>query len=425
MMYIPCILYGRKWSQSGRISDMPSFSKHNMQVLYLYAATLAGSLLGFVTSIVNTNFLTEQEYGDVRYVQNLITLFASLLLFGYFLSGSRLLAMSKDRLNSCRIRGAMVVVLVICSLILVLVTLVAGLFHMGQMSLGILFFVSLPVCFYPLLTNYMNTTAQGDNHIGRLAMSRFLPALLYIPVGYFVYQAHGATPTLMVLLQWGIYTLVLLLLVVSTKPSFCSLRSVFKELRIENEQYGKHLYYGSLAMVATNYLAGFTLGIFNDDNVNVGFYTLALTLTAPLAYLPGIIGTAYFKKFVSEPSIPAKVFKGTLLITVLSCVCFILFIRFFVQWFYPVSYAIVGDFASWMAVGFSVHGLGDMINRFLGSHGEGRAIRNSSYTCGAFKIFGFVFLVWIWDIYGALLTNVISSCVYSLLLYFYYRKRKK
>ena len=74
--------------------NMIPLSKQNIQVLYLYVATFLGSLLGFVTSIVNTRFLTEAEYGDVRYVQNLITLFASLLLFGYFLSGSRLLALS-------------------------------------------------------------------------------------------------------------------------------------------------------------------------------------------------------------------------------------------------------------------------------------------------------------------------------------------
>lgn len=401
---------------------MVSFSKHNVQALYLYAATLSGSLLGFVTSIINTRFLTESEYGDVRYVQNLITLFASLLLFGYFLSGSRLLALSKNEQNSCRLRGAMVVVLILCSAILVTMTLVAGVFHSSNADVGSLFLVSLPVCFFPLLTNYINNTAQGDNHIGRLALSRLLPALLYIPVAYFIYDNYGATPKLMALLQWGIYSIVLSLLVLSTRPSFKNLGPVLKELRSENEKYGKHLYYGFVAMVATNYLAGFTLGLFNDDNVNVGFYTLALTLTSPLAYLPGIIGMTYFKKFVNEPRIPDKVFKGTLLITASSCICFILFIRFFVEWFYPASYSMVGVYASWMAVGFSIHGLGDMINRFLGSHGEGKSIRNSSYACGFFKVLGFIFLVWLWNVEGALLTNVVSSCVYCLALYFYYRK---
>ncbi len=401
---------------------MTNFSKHNIQVVYLYISTLIGSLLGFATSIVNTNFLSEIEYGDVRYVQNLITLFSSLLLFGYFLSGSRLLALSDDESRSRRIRGVMVLVLIVCALMLVVATFLAGLSHSNNPTLFHLFLISLPVCFYPLLTNYINTTAQGDNHIGRLAVARVLPALLYVLVAYVVYSCFGATSYLMVLLQWGLYSIILIAIVVSTRPSFKNLKSVFGELKIENRSYGLNLYYGSLAMVATNYLAGVTLGLWNDDNVNVGLYTLALTLTTPLAYLPGIIGTAYFKRFVNEPRIPGKIFKITVLITILSCLCFVVFIRMVVGWFYPESYDMVGVYASWMAIGFSVHGIGDMVNRFLGSHGEGRSIRNSSYACGIFKVLGFVFLVWLWDIEGALITNIISSCVYSMMLiYYYYR----
>lgn len=400
---------------------MRHLSKHNIQVIYLYVSTLLGSLLGFATSIVNTHFLSESDYGDVRYVQNLLTLFASLLLFGYFLSGSRLLAVSKNKDYSSRVRGAMVVVLAVCSIILVAITFISALLH-SEAGIMSLFLVSMPVCMYPLFTSYINTTAQGDNHIGRLAISRVLPALLYVPIACFLYTRMDVTSSVVILLQWGVYCAILLAVIISTRPVFSNIEPVFADLKIENESYGKHLYYGSLLMVATNYLAGVTLGIFNDDNVNVGFYTLALTLTAPLAYLPGIIGTAYFKRFVDEPRIPSSVMKGTIIITVLSCLLFIVFIRYVVEFFYPESYVSVGKYASWMAVGFSVHGIGDMINRFLGSHGEGVSIRNSSYVCGICKITGFVFLVWIWDINGALLTNILSSFVYCASLVYYYVK---
>lgn len=396
-------------------------SKYKFQVLYLYISTILGSILGFVTSILNTNFLSDAEYGDVRYVQNLISLYASLLLFGYFLSGSRLLAVSKNQNYSSRVRGAMVVVLVICSIILVFATFVSALLHRGSEMMSLLL-ISMPVCMYPLFTNYINTTAQGDNHIGRLAFSRVMPALLYIPIAYLVYSKTTVTSSLMMILQWGVYCVVLLVVILSTRPAFNNLKPVFSDLKVENNTYGKHLYYGSLLMVATNYLAGVTLGVFNDDNVNVAYYTLALTLTAPLAYLPGIIGTAYFKKFVDEPRIPSNVMRGSLIITILSCLFFIVLIKYVVEVFYPESYLPVGSYASWMAVGFSVHGIGDMINRFLGSHGEGISIRNSSYACGICKIIGFVFLVWIWDINGALLTNILSSFVYCITLLCYYVK---
>ena len=64
------------------------FTKQTKQVVILYASTLSGVLLGVVASIINTRFLSPADYGDVRYVQNIINFIASLLLFGYFLSGS-------------------------------------------------------------------------------------------------------------------------------------------------------------------------------------------------------------------------------------------------------------------------------------------------------------------------------------------------
>lgn len=401
---------------------MVKLSKHNSQALYLYISTLLGSLLGFVTSVINTNFLSESDYGDVRYVQNLISFFSCVLLLGFFLSGSRLLAVSRSECYRRKVRGAMILVLLASSVILMGITCLVGILHSDSYVVKHLFIASFPVCFYPLLTNYINTTAQGDNFIGRLALARVLPAFLYIPIAYWIYSCYGATPTLMVLLQWGLYCLILVLIIASTNPSFKELGPVFIELQSENKAYGLHLYYGSLAMVATSYLAGVTLGVFNEDNVHVGYYTLALTLTTPLSYLPGIIGTVYFKKFVDEPRIPDRVMKSTLLLTVLSCICFVLFVRVFVQLFYPDSYAMVGVYAPWLAVSFSIHGIGDMINRFLGSHGVGKPIRNSSYACGLIKIVGFVVLVWLWDINGAIITHVMSSCVYCVALYLYYRK---
>ncbi len=403
---------------------MKAITKSKSQVIYLYASTLLGSLLGFATSIVNTRFLTDAEYGDVRYVQNLITMLACLLQFGFFHAGNRLLALSDDETRSRRVRGAMVAILTVSSLILILMTLVAGVVHYGQKEL-FLFLVSLPVCFYPLFTNYVNTTAQGDNFIGRLALSRLLPPILYVAIALLAFRYFEATSSFVILLQWGVYSVVFVLIIISTRPSFKDLKPIYSELKVENRSYGVHLYYGALAMVATNYLAGLMLGIFNDDNVNVGYYTLALTLTTPLSYLPGIIGTAYFKKFVNESAIPKSVFRATMLLTIVSCIMFLLFINIVVDWFYPKSYAVVASYSYWLAIAFCVHGIGDMINRFLGSHGLGIPIRNSSYLCGVFKVLGFIVLVWLWDVEGALITNVVSSCVYCLTLYYYYKKSIK
>lgn len=86
-----------------------NFSKQRKQVVLLYLSTILGVLVGVLASIVNTRFLAPPEYGDVRYVQNIINFIASLLLFGYFLSGSRLLALSDSEERSRNIRGGNVI----------------------------------------------------------------------------------------------------------------------------------------------------------------------------------------------------------------------------------------------------------------------------------------------------------------------------
>lgn len=396
-------------------------SKQKKQVVLLYVTTMLGVFLGVLSSIINTNFMDPEDYGDVRYIQNIINFIASLLLFGYFLSGSRLLALSKDEKYSQRIRGTMVVILGIASFILLLSTGICYFIHRNNSSVAYLFLVSLPVCFNPLLLNYINTTAQGDNHIGRLSITRLLPALLYVIIAYIIYSRFGATSTRMILLQWGIATVCYILIIISSRPNFKNLKPIFQELNKENKDYGLQLYWGSLVMVATNYLAGISLGIFNENNTEVGFYTLAMTVTSPLTTLPAIIGTTYFKQFATQDRIPAKVMKFTILITFISCLCFIVLIKPIVTFLYSEEYEKVGTYAIWLSVGYGIHGIGDMINRYLGSHGQGKSIRNSSIANGIFKIFGYTVLVYLWNTEGALLTNVLCSFIYTIMLFYYYR----
>lgn len=310
-----------------------------------------------------------------------------------------------------------------------LVVLIAGIlictglqFAQGKDHIAHLFLLSVPVCAYPLFLNYVNTTDMGDNHIKRLAAARLLPNLSYIPIAYLLYSQSGATSSRMILLQWGLASLILCLIILSTRPRFKRLSPIFRTLNKENKSYGLQLYYGSLAMVATNYIAGITLSLFGTDNTTVGFFTLALTITTPLQMLPAIIGTAYFKQFATQPRIPHKVFQNTILLASATCILFILLIKPLVSFLYSEPYSIVSTYASWMAVGFSIHGVGDMINRYLGSHGQGKVIRNSSYFCGAIKISGYILFVYLWGINGALLTNVLSSGVYFITLFIYYTR---
>lgn len=397
--------------------------KQKKQVVLLYMTTALGVLVGVLSSVVNTRALPPELYGNVRYVQNIISFVSSLLLVGYFVSGSRLLALSKSEEYSRRIRGIMCVILAITIGIVMLTMLVMYLYTklMGeQTGMMSLYLISVPLCGTVLMLNYVNTTAQGDNHIGRISLARLLPSALYVVIAYLIYSKLEATPELMLILYNGIATIVLGIVIISTKPSFKNLKESFALLNAENRQYGFNVYLGSLAGVSTGYIAGITLGIFCENNANVGFYTLAQSLSAPLAMLPVTIGTTYFKRFASENRISKKILLYSIGLTAASCVVFILLIKYVVLFLYNESYYSVATYASWLVLGTCMQGLGDMFNRFLGAHGKGKQIRNAAFAGGAVLVIGSIVLVRYFQIEGAIVTRILHAMVYLSLMCYYY-----
>ena len=389
----------------------------------LYAASLIGVGLGVLSSVLNTSFLDPKSYGDYRYVFNIISLLSGLLLFGYFVSGSRLLALSDDQSYRKRINGAMILILIFVSFILIVLMAITGFFfNKGSDTVKHLCFTSMLVCASPLILNYINTTFQGENRIKELSWARLLPYFIYLPIGYIVYSTYGATPERMMLLQNGAAIIVYITLIILLKPSFANLGPIFKKLNIENKEYGWHVYTGAVLAVSLANVSGVTIGIFEENNTNVGFYSLALTVASPLMMLPAIVGTTHFKEFARQDRIPLMVFKRTLLISIATFVLFTLFIIPLVKFLYSEKYSQVGYYAIWMAVAMTMHGFGDMINRFLGAHGKGREIRNSAVCCGLTQLFGSFVFVYFWGIYGAIATRILASGIYMAMMLVYYKK---
>lgn len=400
-----------------------NINKRRKQILILYGSTIIGVFLGVISSVINTRFLPPDEFGDVRYVQNLIGFISSLLLLGYFTSGSRLLALSKSNEYSRKIRGAVIFVMVVTMLIL---SLSMFLFYIYSLMNGIdnlspLYLVSIFIGENVILLNYINTTSQGDNHIGRIAIARLLPTFCYIVTAVVLYNLFPATPLLMLSLYNGIAVLILSVIIYSTKPDFKDLKDSLKTLNEENKRYGLQVYIGSLAGVSTSYIAGITLGSFCSSNASVGFYTLALTIATPLSMLPATIGTTYFKQFANQKQIEKKIIYASILMTLMTLVVFILSIDLIIQILYDEKYSSVGTYASFLAIATSMHGLGDMFNRFLGAHGQGKQIRNGAFACGIITTIGSIILVYYWQISGAIITKILGSMTYMIMMVYYYK----
>lgn len=401
-----------------------NLNKSKRQVILLYSCTIIGIFLGVLVSIVNTRFLEPSSYGDVRYVNNIIAFFSGIFLFGYFVSGSRLLALAKDKDEANKIKGGLVFILGITIILMIVVMLISGFIHdyCLHKKFYYLFYLVVPVCGSTLLLNYINTSSQGDNSITTIAFARLLPQFIYLIIAFLVYKYSGASAEKMLLLQNGIALIILLFLIFKNSPNFSSLKQTLYKLKDENKQYGLQVYYGSLANVSIQYIAGVSLGVFGNDNTNVGYYTLALTVTSPLMMLPNVIGTTYFKQFAHQSFIPRKLLLGTYLMSIASLCAFIILIYPIVDILYNDSYANVAFYASVMAIGFTLHGLGDVYNRFLGAHGKGTYLRNAAWISGFISLVGYTIGIYFYGITAAIVTRILSSSIYYFSLLFYYRK---
>lgn len=400
-----------------------NINKSKKQILFLYCSTIGGVLIGVLVSILNTRSLEPSVYGDVQYINNIIAFFSGLFLFGYFISGSRLLALAETKEEASQIKGTLVFILGITILLMMIVMIVCGIVHhyFLQKSYYNLFYVVMPVCGSTLLLNYINTSSQGDNSISTIAMARLLPQLVYLIVAFFIYKCSEATSERMLLLQNGIITVVLIMLIFNNSPKFVQLKRTFQKLNVENKHYGFQVYLGGLASVSVQYIAGLSLGLLGANNTEVGFYTLALTVTSPLMMLPNVIGTTYFKQFAHQEFISKKILWSTYLMSLITLIGFCLLIYPVVNILYDQSYVDVAFYASILAVGFTFHGLGDMYNRFLGAHGKGVYLRNAALVSGSISLIGYTIGIYYGGIMAAIVTRILSSLSYFSVMFYYYK----
>ena len=75
-----------------------------------------------------------------------------------------------------------------------------------------------------------------------------------------------------------------------------------------------------------------------------------------------------------------------------------------------------------VSVGVAFYGIADYFNRFLGAHGLGKLLRNTSFITGSLiLIFNFV-LIPRFGVNGAALTRLFGGFTYLTCILYYYRK---
>jgi O-antigen/teichoic acid export membrane protein len=352
--------------------------------------------------------------------------------FGFFQAGNRAIVLNTDKEKNREFYGSMLIVLGVLFLIFSLSILIYALIDKNVAEKGlrsILIFI-IPFSWIFMLMNYYEVLFQADNKISLLAKSRLYPKIIFfivILVLFLGFKKYVGNKLLIIwILFLATHIIGYLYILYKVNPSFKNSRERLKEIWFFNKTYGFNVYVGTLFNVAMNSLSGILISYFGINNAGVGYYSLALTISEPLSFIPNVIATTHYKEFASRKKIEKRLTLVTIGIAAFALIMCWILVGPFINLFYGADFKPVINLTLIASIGVILHGMADYYNRFLGSHGEGKSLRNSAIIVGIIILIGNFTLIRFFGQNGAAITRVLSGGTYLLsMLWFYNRLVRK
>jgi O-antigen/teichoic acid export membrane protein len=227
-------------------------------------------------------------------------------------------------------------------------------------------------------------------------------------------------------LIWTIFLtsqiLVFAFILYKVKPLFKNLKKRIREIFYYNKIYGFNVYSGSIFAVGLSQLTGVLISYFGSNNKGVGYFSLAMTIAGPLSFIPNVIATTHYKDFSTRKYIPRKLLIITVAISFSALAFIFVVVHPFVKYLYGAKFYPVIPLTYIVCFGVIFNGLADFFNRFLGSHGKGKSLRNSSIIVGiSLLILNMVFIPNFGET-GAAYTLLLSGLIYFLCMFWFYKR---
>jgi O-antigen/teichoic acid export membrane protein len=390
------------------------------QVLGLFSANLIGIPLGLVTNIIISGYLGSKGYGDYRLVASIFNFASVIFTFGLIQAGSRALVLNQNKNNAKEYYGTELIIT--AGLFFVMSIFLYGYVaidkNLHEKELKMFMIYAIPFSWVFLMQKYCETLFQADNKIELLAKTRLYPQIGLLVAALFIhfYLKKFAIDRLSVI--WVMYiaiqTATIIWVIIKINASYVNISVRLKEIFSYNKTFGFDIYLGSIFAVGFSQLSPIIVSYFSEDNSGVGFYSLALTLAMPLAFIPNTIATTHYKDFAIQKSISKKLIILTLTLSIAALICLWLVVGLFVSYFYGEEFKEVTPLFYIISIGIIAHGMADFFNRYMGANGQGRTLRNTSFLVGASILLGNLLLIPYWGEYGAAYTNLGSGFIYLI-----------
>ncbi|BFN37905.1 oligosaccharide flippase family protein [Fidelibacter multiformis] len=401
------------------------------QVLGLFSVNIIGIPIGIITSIVVTRYLGPQGYGDYKFIQSIFNFAIIIFTFGFFQAGNRALVLNNDKQKAKEYYGTELAITGGLFIIMTFFLVIYALFDVNiqekQLSNFLLFVIPFGWVF--LLLRYFETLFQADNRIRMLAKVRLYPKVGFLVMSAALYFIFRNIEINRLAVVWSFYigteVIVYLIILRKLNVSFKRLRKRFIEIWNYNKSFGLNVYLGSLFALGFSYFSEILISYFGADNSGVGFYSLALTFTMPLTFIPNTIATTHYKDFSKNKIVSKKLLLITLGLSLASLFGLWIIVPPFINFIYGEDFSTVIPLNFIVSFGVIAYGFGDFFNRFLGANGKGKALRNSAFFVGGSLMLSSFLLIPKYGEYGAAYAKLFAGFTYLSVIIFYYLKFKK
>ncbi|MFD2514334.1 lipopolysaccharide biosynthesis protein [Pontibacter locisalis] len=413
--------YSERYLRSGRIK----------QILTLFSVTLASIPIGIVTSVVLTGFLGSKLYGDYQFLNSLFLFAVVIFSTGFFQAANRALVLNEDKQKNREYYGATLVILLMLFLVMAAFLIIYSYLDVNIKSKGLnnLLLLLIPFGWLYLLINYFEVLFQADNKIGLLSISRLLPKVGFLTSSFIIYYFFINIEKYKLELVWFFFIITQIIvyfyIIKKLKVSFKNFKHRVNELWNLNKSFGLHIYLGSVFGVGIAQLTGIIISYYSHDNSGVGYFALAFTFCSPLQFIPNTIATTHYKDFASQSVIPNKLIYFTLFLTFISLILSWILVPIFINYYYGKEFEPVIQLNFVLSISIALYGIADFYNRFLGAHGKGKQIRNSSFIVGFIVLLASLILIPQFGAQGAVYSRLAGGCIYISCMLFYYKKSHK
>lgn len=388
----------------------------------LLVATLSNIITQIVINALLARTLTQEGYGNYSYFINLFTFCQTIFNFGFFYTICRQISISNDDTLIRVYYYEGLKFLVLTSIVMIGALYVYSFIEISDLKrngIETVFWIIAPLSCVYLITNYNEQIFQGNNDITDLAISRAVPKFIYaVILGLIFFTGLKLNLLIFLILYLCSHLLIYIVLLKRIKPKSDSI-SHFREILSKNKYFGINIYLGSLFSVGVANLMGLLISKYCVNNIELGFYNIALQITTPLTLIPNILSTVFFARFANNETLKKNIVLGVVLISFVLYTSLFLLSDFIVGSIFGNSYLPSAKLIRILGIGSLLYGIADFFNRYILARGKSIIIRNIAFTIGiTYLIIGFVLIPTFLAI-GASYAKVITGFIYLLLEVFF------